>query len=129
MVPENFRPAVKDQHRQMLDDASKYIEAHFTRNINIADLANRAGYSRYHFLRLFKAAFGKSPLELVQCLKMEHAKTSLVTTRKSIREIATSLGYTSPTSLHIAFRKVTGMTPRQYRVRHEPPGDKKKCST
>jgi AraC-like DNA-binding protein len=60
---------------------------------------------------------------------MEHAKTSLVTTRKSIREIATSLGYTSPTSLHIAFRKVTGMTPRQYRVRHEPPGDKKKCST
>jgi AraC family transcriptional regulator len=92
-----------------------YIEEHLAEDISVADLANVACLSIFHFTRAFAAAMGAPPHRYVSQRRLESAKAMIATGRASLNEIAFHCRFSSQSSLTRAFRRATGMTPAEYR--------------
>ncbi|MEK6797035.1 MAG: helix-turn-helix transcriptional regulator [Spirochaetota bacterium] len=75
------------------------------------------GFSYEHQARLFKNAFGITPLAYVHAARIARAKELLVYTQKKIFRIAEAIGYESPNYFSRMFRRYAGETPQQYRDR------------
>jgi AraC family transcriptional regulator len=103
-----------------LDDARlrrvlAYIEEHLAEDITVADLANVACLSIFHFTRAFAATMGVPPHRYVSRRRLESAKAMLATGRASLGEIAFHCRFSSQSSFTRAFRRATGTTPAEYR--------------
>lgn len=83
--------------------------------IQLEELADAFGYSRFHFSRRFKKESGFTIKEFISLLKMEHAIVSLLEDHKSILEVQLESGYESTGTFSKQFLKNTGMSPRAYR--------------
>lgn len=94
---------------------SQYIHAHLDQEIKLADLANVAGISQFHFSRLFKQSMGISPHQYLIQQRVERAKQLLKSSKLAIAEIALQCGFNSQSHLGKSFREATGMTPNDYR--------------
>ena len=81
----------------------------------VEKLAKLAGYSRMHLGRLIKTHYGKSPINLLQDIKMSLATEYLEKTSFSIEKIAELVGLSSVSQFHSAFRRKFGCTPNAYR--------------
>ena len=95
-----------------------YIEAHLTKDIGLADLAEQAGLSQRHFLRAFKQTFGEPPCRYARASLMREAQSKLLKTRAPITEIALDLGFENFGNFSTAFRKHTGVAPEEFRRKH-----------
>ncbi len=85
--------------------------------LNLDELARRAGYSKYHFCRRFKAETGRTPWQYVLERRLEQARELLLDGRLSIKEIAARLGFPNADYFARLFARSTGVTPRRYRGR------------
>jgi AraC family transcriptional regulator len=92
-----------------------YIEEHLAEDITVADLANVACLSIFHFTRAFAASMGVPPHRHVSQRRLESAKAMIATGRASLSEIALDSRFSSQSSFTRAFRRATGMTPAEYR--------------
>ena len=70
--------------------------------------------SKYHFLRVFKAVTGTTPLEYRSRIRIDHAKELLKNSNFSVSEIGEALGYSSLAYFSVAFKKATGLSPTEY---------------
>lgn len=84
-------------------------------NPDLNALAAESGYSRSHFLRLFRAATGNTPHNFVLRMRVEQAKVLMKSKCKSLIDVALECGFSSHPHLVKAFRRVEGMTPSEYR--------------
>ena len=91
-----------------------YIESHLNEPIDMPSLAKVAGYSPYHFCRIFKLHTGESVMAYVTRLRLERAARALYS-KKSISEIGFDAGYESATGFLKAFKKHFGTTPGAYK--------------
>jgi len=82
---------------------------------SLEELAQAAGASRSHFLRLFKNTFGVMPHRFVMEQRIGTARQLLQETRLPIAEIAASTGFSSQSHLCTAMRRSLGLTPGQWR--------------
>ncbi len=89
-----------------------YFERH-----TVAGLANLAGMSPTHFARVFKTAFGTSPIDWLRRERISQAKRRLAETDASIKEIAEQTGFTDRYFFSKDFKRHTGLTPRAFRQR------------
>lgn len=92
---------------------------HYCDRITIEQIAEHVGVDRAHFSRKFHAAFLISPVKYVQHLKIGEAKRLLEQTTYNLSIIAQSIGYTDMSTFSKAFKKTAGITPREYRFRHQ----------
>lgn len=92
-----------------------YIEKHYDDKINIETLANLMNTGRRTFERRFKEATNNTPLEYIQRVRIEAAKISFEASRKNVSEIMFNVGYTDTKAFRDVFRKITGLTPIEYR--------------
>jgi AraC family transcriptional regulator len=97
--------------RRVLD----YIDAHLTEDLGLIELAAIAGLSPHHFGEAFKISGGKSPHQFVMERRVQHALELLRNEDRSIAEIAHAVGFSSQSRLTENFRRVTGLTPGQFR--------------
>jgi AraC family transcriptional regulator len=93
------------------------IESRLDADLTLEELANEVGYSRSHFLRLFRATTGMTPHRYVLKRRIEQARRLLRDGDLSIAEVAYACGFSSQAHLTLAFRKECGMTPAEYRRR------------
>jgi AraC-like DNA-binding protein len=91
------------------------IEAHPARDDTLSDLAKAACLSPFHFHRVFRAAFGETPVEMRRRLRMARAQTLLATGRQPIGEIARSVGFDNDAAFSRAFRASVGVPPTAFR--------------
>ena len=91
-----------------------YIEHNFESNINLDELAQVHGISKYHLLRLFKKYFGQTPRQFLRDIRIENAKKHLKQ-GMSVTESCFAVGFESLGSYSRLFKTKTGKTPVQYR--------------
>lgn len=96
--------------RQITD----WMAEHLAEEFSLDQLASRAGLSRFHFQRLFKAAVGVSPSHYHTDLRMNEARRLLRETKKSVVDVALEVGYANPSHFARLFRKENGLSPSDY---------------
>jgi len=94
-----------------------WIADHYAVANPVARMVEQSGLTSRTFKRRFAGATGYSPLDYVQSLRIEEAKQMLETTDDTIDDIAALVGYDDPNSFRRLFKRTTGITPHQYRVR------------
>jgi AraC family transcriptional regulator len=87
----------------------------FSSDLSLQALANETGYSRVHFIRMFKAATGYSPHNYLLNLKLERARELLKNPSMSLIDIALDCGFASHSHMSRLFHKNVGVTPSAYR--------------
>jgi AraC family transcriptional regulator len=92
-----------------------YLEEHLAEDITVADLANVACLSIFHFTRAFAGATGVPPHRYVSRRRLETARAMIATGRASLSEIAHDCRFSSQSSFTRAFRRAMSMTPAEYR--------------
>ena len=93
-----------------------YIEAHITdEKLNHGDLERQIGFSWDHIRELFRRDTGFPIARYVQMRKIKRSALDLIHTDKTILEISLRYGFANPETYTRAFRRVTGMTPGEFR--------------
>ncbi len=104
------------QMRVVLD----YLNAHLDRNIQLAELADLVELSQFHFLRLFRAACGKTPHQYLVERRVEVAKSILLRENVPLAEVAYRVGFADQSHLTRHFRRIIGAPPGQLRRERRP---------
>jgi AraC family transcriptional regulator len=91
------------------------IEAELDTELSLASLAKESGYSRAHFLRMFRAATGLTPHRYVLERRLSTAQQLLRQSKTPLADIALMCGFSSQTYMNEVFRKRLGVTPQEHR--------------
>jgi AraC-like DNA-binding protein len=109
-MPENalfLLPALRRAH--------DFIDRDYAEPLDLDAMAAEAGYSRFHFARAFKAAYGETPRTYLTRRRIERAKTLLRTANLSVTEVCFLVGFASLGSFSARFRELVGRSPSEYR--------------
>ena len=96
-----------------------FIETHFSGDISLDDIAKSAGVSRYHAVRAFGFATGRSVMRYVRGRRLTEAARSLVNGAPDILAVALDAGYSSHEAFTRAFREQFGLTPETVRAQRD----------
>ncbi|MCR4830915.1 MAG: AraC family transcriptional regulator [Pseudobutyrivibrio sp.] len=102
-----------------LSNVCSYISEHFTEDLTLEDISTYAGFSKYHFERIFTNYTGTTYYQYLQHLRINYAQTLLSNPELSVTDIAFQAGFTSCTAFTRAFKKSTGYPPSQFRMLNE----------
>lgn len=100
----------------VLRNVLAFIEENLSEPLTLAELADQAALSEYHFARMFRQSMGQAPHQYVMLRRMEKAKVLVQHTAKPLTEIALACGFNSASHFSNRFRSVMGMTPSQLRT-------------
>lgn len=103
---------------EVVKKAQDYIETRLDEKISVEELSSRFAVGRRNFDRRFIKATGNTPVEYSQRVKMEAAKKSFEVSRKTINEVMYDVGYSDVKAFREVFRKITGMSPLEYRKKY-----------
>jgi transcriptional regulator GlxA family with amidase domain len=98
--------------------AQEFIEKNFEDKITVAQLASMVSIGRRNFERRFKKATSNTVVEYMQRVKIEAAKKNFETSRKNVNEVMYDVGYSDIKAFRTIFRKVTGLSPIEYRNKY-----------
>lgn len=98
--------------------AISYIEKNYNRKITIEEIATICGIDRSYFGKIFHDVVGSSPQEFLMQYRMVKASELLKHTDMSITDIASSVSYENPLHFSRAFKKIKGVSPRNWRNQH-----------
>ena len=106
-----------DQSYSTIAKAMSFIEAHLANPITLEEVASASGYSRTYFSRLFKEIVGINFKDYLERERIERASNLLENEKTSITEISYAVGFNSFSSFWRAFKKLKGVSPREWRTR------------
>lgn len=101
--------------------AQDFIEKNYQEKITVDQLADMLAMGRRSFERRFKKATNNTVVEYIQRVKVEAAKRSFESSRKNINEVMFNVGYTDTKAFRTIFKKITGLTPIEYRNKYNKP--------
>lgn len=103
-----------------IEEVISFLTTHYNMDISIKELADSCGLSQSRFLYLFKQKAGQSPHTYQQMLRINNCAMLLTSTELSVTEIGMLSGYTDPLYFSRVFKKLMGISPRQYRQQYHP---------
>jgi len=101
---------------EIIHQAVKYIEDHLHLRVTIAEIADKCGYSLYHFIRLFNKFTHHTPYDYLIRRRLSTAYRDLENTRRTITDISFDYCFENPESFSRAFRRVFGLLPSDLRA-------------
>lgn len=114
---ENLR--VKNgKARELVKIARQYMDENFEQGITVAEAAQYVFLSQGYFTRAFKDELGISPMNYLMSKRIEKACELLENNEIKVSSIAVQSGFSSPQRFNVAFRKLMGKTPMEYRKEH-----------
>ena len=108
----------KGHEDEPVKKAQEFIESNYRDKITVEQLASIISLSRRNLERRFKKATSNTVVEYIQQVKIEAAKLSLESTRKNVNEVMYNVGYQDPKAFCTTFKKITGLSPVQYRNKY-----------
>lgn len=121
MVRESTDTLAIDDHE--ISEALQYIRRHAHANIRVADVLKTLSLSRRSLEHRFKKLVGRTPHEEIQRVRLNSVKRLLSETELSIAAIAERSGYEHGEYMTAVFRRVTGLTPTEYRRERQEPSE------
>jgi AraC family transcriptional regulator len=92
-----------------------YMEEHLDEQTSLLTLARIARLSQYHFCRAFRQSLGVPPHQFLVQRRIERAKDLLADPKNSVTSVGLTIGYSQTSSFTVAFRKITGQNPSEFR--------------
>ncbi|MEP2447194.1 MAG: helix-turn-helix domain-containing protein [Balneola sp.] len=108
----------KDHEDKEVIAVQDFIENNYENTIRVDELAEKVALSRRTLERRFKKATSNTVSEYIQRVKVEAAKRDLETSRKNVNEVMYQVGYSDTKSFRNTFKKITGLTPIDYRNKY-----------
>ena len=109
------------EYREKLIDICNYISEHCTEDMTLDQIADRCGFSKYHFTRLFKQFTGVSFYKYLNQKRIARAEQLLIDPSISITDVSLSCGFSSLSAFIRMFKIIKGCTPSQFRSLYEAP--------
>ncbi|MBV7408386.1 GyrI-like domain-containing protein [Maritimibacter sp. DP1N21-5] len=97
-----------------------YVYEHLDGDLSLDALSDVAALSRFHFHRVFTAITGESIAVFIRRVRLHRAGILLLTTDRTVAEIAATVGYPNPKSFARTFREGFGRTPAEFRAHGTP---------
>lgn len=114
-VAESVAHVHENRSKSLVKRAMKYIDEHSELPLSYRDVAKEVFVSPSYFLFLFKREMGLTFVDFLTAVRVEKAKLLLATTEKNVTEIAFEVGFNNPNYFSSTFRKLVGMSPKEYR--------------
>lgn len=111
-----FRPLRNEQYHEtntLAKKAMNYINQNFRKPISLNDLAKELNVSPFYVSKLIKSAFGKNFTDVVGEVRIEESKR-LLKEQQRVKKVAFDVGFQSQSYFAKMFRKMVGMTPKEY---------------
>ncbi|MFD7525306.1 response regulator [Paenibacillus chitinolyticus] len=107
----------EERTTSVLKEAKDWIDGHFVEEITLEQAAERVHLSPHYFSKMFKRHMGATFIDYVTRLRIEKAKELMKNEELSLKEVCFEAGYKDPNYFSRVFRKVTGVSPTEYRGR------------
>ncbi|MCR5503328.1 MAG: response regulator [Lachnospiraceae bacterium] len=111
----NISSKRQERSKDTIESAKEFIADNFSGDLSLDDVSRVVNISPYYFSKLFKEATGKNFIEYLTDLRIERAKTLLLDSDLSMKEICAECGYQDPNYFSRTFKKNTGFTPTEYK--------------
>jgi transcriptional regulator GlxA family with amidase domain len=108
----------KEHDDEPIKKAQEFIEKNYQEKITVDQLTSMLALGRRNLERRFKKATANTVVEYLQRVRMEAAKMSLESSRENVNEVMYNVGYTDPKAFRTTFKKITGLSPLQYRGKY-----------
>lgn len=108
----------KEHEDEPIRKAQEFIESNFQEKLTVDQLASMLAIGRRNLERRFKKATSNTVVEYIQRVKIEAAKINLESQRENVNEVMYNVGYTDPKAFRTTFRKITGLSPIEYRNKY-----------
>ena len=105
----------RNEANRPIKEAQRYINEHYASNVCLEEVSSLVGFNATYFSTLFKKETGMNFLEYVTLVRIRSAKQLLADSRKSTLDISHEVGYSDFKHFTKQFKKVTGLTPSEYR--------------
>ncbi len=93
--------------------AKLFIDNHFSEDIDLNNIADEAYFSKFHFIRLFKTIYAKTPHQYLIKVRIENAK-ALLEKNIPVNEVCNTVGFGSVSSFAELFKRITKLSPSKY---------------
>jgi len=110
-----FKGPSQELTHQQMRRVMDFVQAHLDQDISLEVLAQQAGFSSYHFARLFRQTTGESPHQFVLRQRIERAQCLLKERDVPLARVAIESGFANQSHFTQAFKRHLGLTPRAYR--------------
>jgi transcriptional regulator GlxA family with amidase domain len=108
----------KKHEDEPIKRAQEFIEQNYTEKLSVEELADKFAIGKRHFERRFKKATNNTPAEYIQRVKIEAAKKEFENSSKNVNEVMYEVGYTDIKAFRTVFKKITGMSPTEYKHKY-----------
>jgi AraC-like DNA-binding protein len=98
--------------------AKLFIDKNYFENIDLDNIADEAFFSKFHFIRLFKKIYGKTPHQYLVSVRIEKSML-LLQQNIPVSEVCVAVGFESVSSFSGLFKKVAGLPPSAYLAQHQ----------
>lgn len=106
---------VKVTNRELIIQIVDFIENNLQEDISVSGLSRKAGYSLYHFIRLFQGVTGYSPKDYIIRRRITEAAKTILNTQRKVSDIAFEFQYQDHETFSRAFKKIFGISPLELR--------------
>jgi len=119
IIIENILESREKKYNYMISEALEFINNNYHNNISLDDVAKEINMSYHYFSKFFKESIGKNFIDYLTELRIEKSKEILKSRDVSIKEVCYEIGYSDPNYFSKLFKKITGMTPSEYKAFQE----------
>ena len=98
---------------QRIVQAKQFIDHRYAEKIDLNNISDEAHFSKFHFIRLFKSIYGKTPHQYLQFVRIEKARL-LFTENDSVSDVCYQVGFESVSTFSGLFSKMIGKTPTNF---------------
>ena len=98
--------------------AKLFIDLHYMECIDVSNISDESYFSKFHFIRLFKKIYGKTPHQYLISVRVEQAKT-FFKLNMPVSEVCQAVGFESPSSFSGLFKRIVGMSPSAFMEKEE----------
>ena len=98
--------------------AKLFIDHNYANKIDLDNIADEACFSKFHFIRLFKTIYGKTPHQYLTVVRIEKA-IQLLRANESVTEVCFSVGFDSLSSFSGLFKRIVGESPSSYLIQEQ----------